>query len=91
MNKKINEIKESIEFHDENYYFDIARYNIRKFRRMADYTQEELAELIDVSDQYISQIERKKSTKYFTLTILGRIADALEIDIKEFFEKPKKK
>lgn len=91
MNKKINEIKESIEFHDENYYFDIVRYNIRKFRRMADYTQEELAELIDVSDQYISQIERKKSTKYFTLTILGRIADALEIDIKEFFEEPKKK
>ncbi len=89
--KNLNEIKENIKFNDDSHYYDIVRYNIRRYRRMADYTQEELAELIDVSDQYISQIERKKSTKYFTLTILGRIADALEIDIKEFFEEPKKK
>lgn len=91
MMKNLTEIKEKIKFNDDNYYYDIVRYNIRRFRRMADYTQEDLAELIDVSDQYISQIERKKSTKFFTLTILGRIADALEVDIKEFFEEPKKK
>lgn len=91
MMKNLSEIKEKIKFNDDNYYYDIVRYNIRRFRRMADYTQEDLAELIDVSDQYISQIERKKSTKFFTLTILGRIADALEVDIKDFFEEPKKK
>lgn len=91
MKKNLSKVKESINFHADNYYYDIVRYNIRKYRRMADYTQEELGELIDVSDQYISQIERKNSTKNFTLTMLGRIADALEIDIKEFFEEPKKK
>lgn len=91
MVKNLNSVKENLNFHDNDYYYDIVRYNIRKYRRIADYTQEELAELIDVSDQYISQIERKNSTKYFTLNILGRIADALEIDIKDFFEEPKKK
>ena len=89
--KKLDKIKESINFHDEDYYYDIVRYNIRRYRRMADYTQAELAELIDISVYYLCQIETGKPKKYFTLTLLGRIADALEIDIKEFFEEPKKK
>lgn len=38
---------------------------------------------------YISQIESAKPYKYFTLIIIGRIADALNIDIKYLFEKEK--
>lgn len=38
---------------------------------------------------YISQIESAKPYKYFTLIIIRRIADALNIDIKYLFEKEK--
>lgn len=91
MDKNIQKTKENIKFQDEDYYYDIVRKNIRKYRRAADYTQEELAEIIDTSTQYLCQIETGRPKKYFTLSFLGHIADALEVDIKEFFEEPKKK
>ena len=43
-------------FHDDYYYYDIVRKNIRKYRKMANLTQQQLADAIDVSMHYISQI-----------------------------------
>ena len=80
-----------INFHDDYYYYDIVRKNIKKYRKMAGLTQQELADVIGVSMHYISQIESAKPYKYFTLVIIGRIADALNIDIKNLFEKQKEK
>lgn len=80
-----------IKFHDDYYYYDIVRKNIKKYRKMAGLTQQELADMIGVSMHYISQIESAKPYKYFTLVIIGRIADALNIDIKNLFEKQKEK
>lgn len=80
-----------IKFHDDYYYYDIVRKNIKKYRKMAGLTQQELADMIGVSMYYISQIESAKPYKYFTLVIIGRIADALNIDIKDLFEKQKEK
>ncbi len=80
-----------IKFHDDYYYYDIVRKNIKKYRKMAGLTQQELADMIGVSMHYISQIESAKPYKYFTLVIIGRIADALNIDIKDLFEKQKEK
>ena len=80
-----------IKFHDDYYYYDIVRKNIKKYRKMAGLTQQELADMIGVSMHYISQIESAKPNKYFTLVIIGRIADALNIDIKDLFEKQKEK
>ena len=80
-----------IKFHDDYYYYDIVRKNIKKYRKMAGLTQQELADMIGVSMHYISQIESAKPYKYFTLVIIGRIADALNIDIKDLFEKKKEK
>ena len=74
-------------FHDDYYYYDIVRKNIRKYRKMANLTQQQLADAIDVSMHYISQIESANPNKYFTLVVIGRIADALNIDIKLLFEK----
>lgn len=79
-------MKENINFHDDYYYYDIVRKNIRKYRKMANLTQQELADLIDVSMHYISQIESANPNKYFTLVVIGRIADALKIDIKQLFD-----
>lgn len=76
-----------INFHDDYYYYDIARKNIKKYRKIAGLTQQELADMIGVSMHYISQIESANPNKYFTLVIIGRIADALKIDIRDLFNK----
>lgn len=75
-----------IKFHDDYYYYDIVRKNIKKYRRMAGITQQELADRVGVSMHYISQIESANPNKYFTLVVIGRIADALGIDIRLLFE-----
>ena len=74
-----------INFHDDYYYYDIVRKNIKKYRKIAGLTQQELADMIGVSMHYISQIESANPNKYFTLVIIGRIADALKIDIRDLF------
>ena len=73
-------------FHDDYYYYDIVRKNIKKYRKTANLTQQELADKIEVSMHYISQIESANPNKYFTLVVIGRIADAHNIDIKELFD-----
>lgn len=73
-------------FHDDYYYYDIVRKNIKKYRKTANLTQQELADKIEVSMHYISQIERANPNKYFTLVVIGRIAEALNIDIRQLFD-----
>ena len=73
-------------FHDDYYYYDIFRKNIKKYRKTANLTQQELADKIEVSMHYISQIESANPNKYFTLVVIGRIADALNIDIRQLFD-----
>ena len=77
-------------FHADYYYYDIVRKNIRKYRKLANLTQQQLADAIDVSMHYISQIESANPNKYFTLVIIGRIADVLNIDIKQLFDTTEK-
>lgn len=78
-------MKNEINLHEDYYYYDIVRKNIKKYRKIAGITQQELADMIGVTMHYISQIESAKPYKYFTLVIIGRIADALNIDIKDLF------
>lgn len=73
--------------HEENYYYEIVRKNIRRYRKFREITQDELAELVDVSKDYIAQIESPKLRKHCTIGTAGKIADALEIDIRDLFEK----
>ena len=79
-------MKKELEFHHDYYYYDIVRKNIRKYRLLRGKTQQQLADDIDVTMHYISQIESAKPNKYFTLVIIGRIADALNIDIRQLFD-----
>jgi transcriptional regulator with XRE-family HTH domain len=51
---------------------------IKDSRRNKNYTQENLAEYLDVSITYVSRIERGKTT--INLNMLSRICDYLEID-----------
>lgn len=70
----------------DEYYYDIVRANIRKYRKEKKYTQQVLAEKTNLSMDYICEIESTKKHKSFSIASLGRIADALDIDIRKFFD-----
>ena len=54
---------------------------LRKERKM---TQDKLAELSELTRVYISGIEQGK--RNVSLEVIAKLAEALEIEIKEFFE-----
>lgn len=60
--------------------------NIKYFRIKANMTQEQLAEKSDLSVSYIKQIESGKEFKNITFITFNKIANALEINIKQLFE-----
>lgn len=72
--------------HTDNYYYDIARTNIRKYRLASKLTQQQLADLTELSMHFIAEIEQIKRQKAFSIATAGRIADALEIPITKLFE-----
>lgn len=71
--------------HDDYYYFNIIRNNIKLQREKKGITQQQLADKAGISMNYLAKIESRKMQRGFSIVILGRIADALEIDIKELF------
>lgn len=71
--------------HSDTYYFDIIRYNIKKHREAAGLTQQQLADKAGITMNYVAKIESKKMQRGCTIVIVGRIADALNIDIRELF------
>ena len=72
--------------HDDNYYYNVIRNNIKKYRKQAGLTQQKLADKAGITMNYLSKIESPKMNRGFTIVILGRIADALEIDIRKLFD-----
>ena len=71
--------------HDDYYYFNIIRNNIKLQREKKGITQQQLADKAGISMNYLAKIENHKMQRGFSFVILGRIADALGIDIKELF------
>ena len=57
--------------------------NVREKRRAAGFSQEELAEKANLHRTYIGMIERAE--KNLTLLNIQKLANALEVDIKELF------
>lgn len=45
-----------------------------------------LTEGADISLDYLVEIESDRRKKSFSLAVLGRIADTLKVDIKNFFD-----
>ena len=70
--------------------YDTVRYNIRKYRRLKGMTQQELADLSDLSHGYIREIESLKMKATFSLDAVEKIANALEIEFIYLFEEPTK-
>lgn len=57
---------------------------IRELRKGHGFSQEKLAEAVDVDPRYISRIELGKSLP--SLDLLQRIATAVDVDTRELFE-----
>lgn len=69
---------------DENYVYQLVSQNIKKQRKLKGLTQEQLAEKMSYSTQFISNIE-SKNHQTFSLGTLWRLALVLDIDIAILF------
>lgn len=78
---------ETVYIHTDEYYYDIIRDNIKKYRKEKNLTQQDLADLAGISRQYVTDIENENRNKHITISILGRIADAMNVNIELFFRK----
>ena len=77
--------KKKAYIHDDEYYYKIARKNIRRIRLEKGLTQQDLADMVDLSRDYIADIENDKRNKHFTISVIGRIAEAYNIPIGDLF------
>ena len=78
-------MKEKAYIHDDEYYYSVIRKNIRKHRLEQNLTQQDLADMVELSRGYICDIENENRNKHVTIANLGRIAEALNVPINEFF------
>ena len=69
---------------NENYIYELVSKNMKRIRKEKGLTQEQLAEMMSYSTQFISNIE-SKNHQTFSLGTLWRFALVLDIDIKELF------
>lgn len=60
---------------------------IKEIRLMRKMSQEELGEKVDVTKSFISKVENEKTEP--SLEMLNKIAEALDVDIVEFFDNKK--
>ena len=69
-----------------DYYYLLARKNIKKYRTEANISQSDLAKKTGFTYQYIRDLKSLKLTKRPRLDTLVIIAYVLNIDIKQLLE-----
>ena len=69
---------------DLNSQYTIFSDNVKYYRKQSRLTQEQLAELADLSISYVKQIESNNEYKNISLTIL-KISKALDIGVTTLF------
>ena len=75
-----------VEFDTEIY--DTIRKNIRKYRKFSGMTAAQLAELVDLSHDFIRQIESKKARYNFSVETFYKISVALGVTLDQLIGKP---
>lgn len=71
---------------DNNIYNTIRR-NIKKFRNEKGMTSAQLAEMVDLSHDFIRQIESEKTAYNFSVETFYKIAMALEVSLDDLIAK----
>lgn len=66
--------------------YSVVRRNIKKYRKLKNITQAELAEKTNLTHDYIRQIESDKVANTFSVQTLYDICVALDIDPGKLFE-----
>ncbi len=64
----------------------LIRKNIRKYRLKRNITLQELADLSELSHGYIRDLECLSIDKTPTIEALGKLSNALGIDIRQLFD-----
>jgi transcriptional regulator with XRE-family HTH domain len=68
---------------------DVFASNLRRLRHAKGLAQDDLAYEAEVSRSYLSQLE--KGVFYASLKIVGKLADALEVEPAELLKLPAKR
>ena len=58
--------------------------NVRKYRQLANISQEKLSEILDVNSKFIGHVERFE--RYISLKKLIEIAEYFDVPVKNFFD-----
>ena len=71
---------------DEKIY-DTIRHNIKKYRKLKKITSAELAEMVDLSHDFIRQIQSQKAGYNFSVETFYKISVALDVSMDQLIEK----
>lgn len=63
--------------------YDTIRKNIKKYRKEKGLTSAQLAELVDLSHDFIRQIESEKTAYNFSVDTFYKISVALEVKLDD--------
>ena len=66
--------------------YDIIRRNIKRYRKEKGITSAQLAEMVDLSHDFIRQIESEKTRYNFSVETLYKISVALNVSLDKFIE-----
>ena len=58
--------------------------NVRKYRQLANISQEKLSEILDVNSKFIGHVERFE--RFISLKKLIEIAEYFNVPVKNFFD-----
>ena len=67
--------------------YDTIRKNIKKYRKERKMTSAELAELVDLSHDFIRQIESEKTAYNFSVETFYKISVALDVTLDDLIQK----
>ena len=70
----------------DDYCYYLAKINIKKYRNIANITQQQLADKSEFTLQFIKNLESLKILTRPRLDSLYRISKALDIDIRQLFD-----
>ena len=71
----------------DNDIYDTIRKNIKKYRNQKGLTSAKLAELVDLSHEFIRQIESEKIAYNFSVETLYKISVALDVKLDDLIQK----
>ena len=76
---------------DSNYLFKVIGYNVKYYRNLynlnkSKMTQENLAELVNVSTALIGNLESEKISQRISVFTLWKISQVLEVSVDKLFD-----